>query len=273
MNMGFGSVIRRVGNIASSSLNTFLWKTLRPAMNSATGIPITLSSRSDWDAFSEIWVSGEYDQAITEAFRAVQDTRPVRVVDLGANVGLFSLRCIEVRNRLFPGLAIDITAVEGVARTFAILSRNLAPQRNDETRLSARHGLVGERSGTGQIYDHAYAGANSVVPAGGKVSVLGFRAAHAVTSQYIDLESLLPPDLPLDLIKCDIEGSEGAFLRNYGNLVARARQLIIELHPRHCDAEECRQVLAAAGLRREQTLRTSPETVLETWAACAEQPR
>src|SRR5689334_22642530 len=62
--MGLRSLIQRISNLASGMLNDFLWKHLRPTTVSPSGLPITLSSLSDWDIFSEIWVSGEYDEPI-----------------------------------------------------------------------------------------------------------------------------------------------------------------------------------------------------------------
>jgi len=258
-------LFRRVSKIALGAWSDFLWTRLRPTTISRTGLPLTLSSLSDWDVFAEIWVSGEYDEPILSALNTASATEPIRIIDLGANVGLFSLRCVELRNRNAPGQPLEIIAVEGVPRVFRTLTRNLAAQRSTVS-LSLYLGLIGEKSGSSHIYDSPYAGVNAVVSADGKISILPFRGAHAVRSTYLDLESVLPPDVQIDLLKCDIEGSESVFLRTYPQVLARTRLLVIEFHPLHCDIDACRRSLAASGLEREKILRTSPTTVLEMYA-------
>jgi FkbM family methyltransferase len=237
---------------------------MRPTTRSRSGLPLTLTSLSDWDVFSEIWVSGEYDKPIQCALNAARPNAPVRIVDLGANVGLFSLRCIELRNDRDPQQSLEIVAVEAVPRIFQILKHNLQSP-GGEVSLSLHQGLVGERSGTAQIYDQPYGCANTVVPSNGKTSMLPFRGAHAIQSAYLDLENILPPGLAIDLLKCDIEGSESAFLPNYPRILDRTRFLAIEFHPLHCQIEECRRTLTAAGFEREDILRTGSTVVLETY--------
>jgi FkbM family methyltransferase len=188
----------------------------------------------------------------------------VRIVDLGANIGLFSLRCIELRNRHHPDQPLDIVAVEGAPRVFRQLTQNL-PANGTNLSLSLYQGLVGERQGVAYIYDRSYACTNAVVPTNGKTSILPFRGAHAVRSTYLDVDSILPPDVQVHLLKCDIEGSESVFLQTYPQILARTRVLVIELHPLHCDIAECRRSLAACGLQRESILRRGPTVVLETY--------
>jgi FkbM family methyltransferase len=265
--MSTASILQRVANIAGAARNASLWRRLRPAMTSRTGLPIVISSLSEWDIFSEIWVSNEYDEPVSEALNAAGANDVVQIVDLGANVGFFSLRCVELRNLRRPHQRLEITAVEGVARTFQTLTRNLADLQDGRTSVALHHGLVGQRSGVARIYDRAYSGANTVVPANGRTSSMPFRGAHAVSGSYMDLETVLPPGGPIDLLKCDIEGSEAAFLRNYSELLKRTRRIVIEIHPQHCRPAECRELLAAAGLRQDETLRSNSSMILETYSA------
>jgi hypothetical protein len=159
--------------------------------------------------------------------------------------------------------------VEAVPRIFQILARNLhmpegsAPGRN--VSVSLHEGLVGKRGGMGKIYDQTYGCANAVVPANAKTSILPFRGAHAVPSAYLDLESILPPKVPIDLPKCAIEGSESVFLASYPEILARTRLLALEFHPLHCQVEECRQMVTASGFELDGILRSGPTAVLETY--------
>jgi FkbM family methyltransferase len=263
------SPFQRVSNIALSAWSGFLWRQVRPSTYSRSGLPLTLRSLSDWDVFSEIWVSGEYDGPIQRTLEQASAHGPVRIVDLGANVGLFSLRCMELRNSHDPQQSLEIVAVEAVPRIFQILERNLrAREGNPASRnvsVSLHQGLVGKKSGMGQIYDQSYGCANAVVPANAKTSILPFRGAHAVPSAYLDLESILPPKAPIDLLKCDIEGSESVFLASYPEILSRTRLLAIEFHPLHCQVEECRQMVTASGFELDGILRNGPTAVLETY--------
>ncbi len=260
---------QRASHIALNAWSEFLWKQVRPTTISRSGIPLTLAGLSDWDVFSEIWISGEYDEPIRRAFDAAPANQPVRIVDLGANIGLFSLRCVELRNWKDPRQPLEIVGIEAVPRTFRVLQRNLhALDANTASRnvsVSLRQGLVGKRSGMGKIYDQPYGCANTVVPADGKTSILPFRGAHAVPSAYLDLESILPPKVPIDLLKCDIEGSESVFLPSYPEILARTRFLAIELHPLHCQIEECRRTIMASGMELESVLLTGPTAVVEMY--------
>ncbi len=186
----------------------------------------------------------------------------MRIVDLGANIGLFSLRCIELRNRHHPDQPLDVIAVEGVPRVFRQLTQNL-PHNGTNLSLSLYQGLIGQRHGVAYIYDNSYAGANAVVPTNGKTSILPFRGAHAVRSTYVDLQGILPLNVPIDLLKCDIEGAESAFLRNYSQLLVRTKVIAIELHPLHCDVEDCRRLLALSGFEREKILKEGPTLIME----------
>ena len=233
-------------------------------MLSQTGLVLRLSSLSDWDIFSEIWVSGAYDEPVLRVLDAARIAEPVRIVDLGANVGLFSLRCVELRNQNGRNQPLDIIAVEGVPRVFRILQRNLVARDNDIS-LSLYHGLIGKRSGIAQIQDNFYAGANAVVRSGGRTRYCPFAAAmlsRVLTSIW---RAVLWPGLQIDLLKCDIEGSEFDFLANYPHILARTRILVIEFHPLHCDVAECRRLLAANGLEREAILRATPDVILEMY--------
>jgi len=251
---------------AAAVRDAFFWKTLSPTVVSKTGIHLTLTNRSDWDIFSEIWIQGEYDSAISRAFEACSPDKTVTIVDLGANIGLFSLRCLELARSSTVARTVSITAVEGVPRVWRLLRRNLQSLDTIGSSLTAHLGIVGgQRNGVANIYDGTYRGANTVVPKGGPISRLPFRGAHAVTGRYIDLDDIVPRDAIVDLLKCDIEGSEGALLASYEDLLKRTRVVVIELHPLHCDPAECRRLLARYGFRTGEVLRTTPTIILETY--------
>jgi hypothetical protein len=152
----------------------FEWLDLRWKTRSL--VHLHVATFEDWILYNEIFVNGEYDHAIALAVDAARDDgSPLQVVDLGANVGYFTLRAVDhVLGRGGAVESLTITAVEP----------NLAHAREYEARvlhangLAARarvvRGVVGERHGTA-AFD------------GGRI-VAAHDGARAFVS-YVDLSS------------------------------------------------------------------------------------
>jgi len=62
----------------------------------------------------------------------------------------------------------------------------------------------------------------------------------------------------IGLLKCDIEGAELVFLKNYPRLLERTDIAVLELHPQLCNQEECISLLRAAGLVTQTVLVQKP---------------
>ena len=58
----------------------------------------------------------------------------------------------------------------------------------------------------------------------------------------------------IDLLKCDIEGSESAFLRNYSGILRRTRVAVFEFHQPECPLEAETRALMEAGFSRSTLL-------------------
>jgi FkbM family methyltransferase len=227
-------------------------------MTCGSGVQLRVRSDSDWDVLQEIYIDCDYDDTIQAAFRVSSDPE-IRVLDLGANVGFFSLRCIDLYRQAQMPKPLKIVALEGAPGTFTELESRVGACSGDGVSVVARQGLVGLRTGEGQIYTSPFvSNTNGVVPAGGKTSRIPVLGRHAEKSAYIDLLSLIPKAEPVDLVKCDIEGSELDFLHNYADLLRRTRFLVIEVHPRHCNAEECYQMLRSYGFQLIRDIRVYP---------------
>jgi predicted O-methyltransferase YrrM len=76
--------------------------------------------------FNDVFVDEGYDIALSKL--ALQQQRPIELLDLGANVGYFSLRAADALLR--QGVEFRITAVEGNPRTYQALRRRLLQERN-----------------------------------------------------------------------------------------------------------------------------------------------
>ena len=214
-----------------------------------SGVQIRIDDQSDWTIYNDIFVKSEYDLPIDDTLNHAS-TQPIRVLDLGANVGFFSLRLLD-RARLLghPDTSIHITMVEGSPRNARILAQRTRIGGLDPETTIIVHGLVGTREGVGHLTQHASSGMSNILS--------GDMLASPVS--FVDIESLADDGIPINLLKCDIEGSELLFLENYPNLLRRCERAVFEFHPLLCDVERCKQLLQDAGLATMKTLRSAED--------------
>ena len=216
-------------------------------------VRVSIASASDWAVYNEVFVDGEYDRAI-QTVVASSVARPL-VVDLGANVGYFALRFTDLGSRERGSETFELISVEGTAHTYAQLERHL-DQPAIAGRCVARHGLVGQRTGSARISTSALTGMNSI------------RTRQSFSREevpFVDLERLLP-DRPISLLKCDIEGAEEMFCETYPDLLRRVTTLVIELHPQINDENRCRDLLRDAGLVHHRVARRYDEGSVEIFS-------
>jgi FkbM family methyltransferase len=193
-------IFRKLARLVGGLRRDRYWRRLKPSITLDSGVTVRLKSESDWFVFGEIFVRQDYDSALKRVFADPGTARPIRILDLGANSGLFSLRCLDIAANL--GKEVSLTAVEGSPPTFATLKANMKPHGS----ARAFHGLVGQLSGSALIYASRNAFTNRIVADGEKASPLPFLDRTAFSVPYIDLDALCSS--PVDLIKCDIEGAE-----------------------------------------------------------------
>jgi FkbM family methyltransferase len=201
-----------------------------------------------------IFGDGEYDIPIRRAIERTRRSNELNVLDLGANVGFFALRLLDtVARECGRDARIAATLVEGSPSNAAELRRRLG----SVPRVDIVHGLAGRRDGRAHIFEHAFHAANSVN------NPVMAREGKRTDVAYVDIAALTARMPRIDLLKCDIEGSELDFLESYPDVLARTDAVVLELHPGICDAGRCRQVLDAAGLRKASTLREAADQSVE----------
>jgi FkbM family methyltransferase len=220
-----------------SAIRNATWQALRLDWQLHSGLLAQIDTASDWYIFNEIFVDADYDEAIERVLGDPATGRRLKILDLGANVGFFSLRVIHKARDEFDNIPLHITAVEGNPRTFEMLKARITA--NDlSNSVEPVHGLVGPRAGIGTITDMDFSG-NNTLQAEGRTEL--------VEVPYVDLLAILGNG-EIDLLKCDIEGSELLFAENYSDLLANVRVAVFELHPTVCDTEQCLRLLRDAGL-------------------------
>lgn len=232
--------VRRTVRRARQVWRDLLWHSLHPVHVLGSSLRVELDSRADWMLFNDIFVEGEYDPAISLVTAAAP--KDPLVLDLGANVGFFSLRFADRWLSAFGDRTpFRIAAVEGVPRLVREYDRRLS-QPALKGRISSHCGLVGQRSGVAEVTAPRFHVTGSIGPSS--------RWVKRFRVQYLDLEHLLNPMERVALLKCDVEGAEQDFLDTYPELLERVDHAVFELHPERCDVPRCRKLLSDYGLTR-----------------------
>jgi FkbM family methyltransferase len=135
--------------------------------------------------------------------------------------------------------------VEGSATLCQALYRRVGRQCKSLFQVEIVNGLIGKRNGAGVLYEFDDHGLNSVSRKNGKRNEVSF---VNLSEKYEDISRI-------DLVKCDIEGSELEFLKNYHDLLLKARSVVIEFHPELCDQKECERILKSMGFTLHELIR------------------
>lgn len=210
-----------------------------------SGLRLRVKDHPDWAVFSEVFVDGGYDRPIRDAIAdhaASGAGRPLTVLDLGANAGFFTLRVVDLLRREAPGAEARVVAVEAGDRPARKYRARVFGDNGLGREARLVRGLVGRRTGSARFVEYpATTNSNVFDETLGTASV-----------PYVDLEDYAEPG-PIDLVKCDIEGSEQAFLESYGPLLSRTRRIVVELHEAFVDYGACRDLLREAGFTLRET--------------------
>ncbi|PYI93057.1 MAG: hypothetical protein DME97_07045 [Verrucomicrobia bacterium] len=166
---------------------------------------------TDWYVANEIIEEGEYDR--------VKEWNPQAfdsVIDLGANIGL----SVKLFADLSPNAVIK--AIEPDDNNLAVLTVNLAESRIED-RVVVIRGFVGAESGTAGIDSSSGEWGIKMTRGDQKVSVPVYSM-----SQIMDEK---PAFNAVDLLKCDVEGTEAELFCDCADWITRIRYAIVETHP------------------------------------------
>ncbi len=198
----------------------------------------------------ELFWWGFYDppDAVARRLDGAAAERPLRAVDLGANVGLFGVLCVS----RWPGA--QITALEPDPDNAAVCARAIAANG-----AAATWQLIEACAGTQPGSAH-FAGGQ-----GAQSHVVDHAGPDIRTVPTVDV---LPLMADADVVKIDIEGSEWPLLAD-PRLALVAGAVLLEYHPTgaptgdpHGDAE---RLMRAAGFT-EYTARHMPDEHGIAWA-------
>ncbi|MCW2999644.1 MAG: FkbM family methyltransferase [Solirubrobacterales bacterium] len=177
-------------------------------------------------AHAQLILSGELEIPVQEALR--RTIAPgATVYDIGANIGFFAQLAAR-----FAGAGGRVLAFEPVP-AIAELVREAAQRSQLSGRIEVRAQAVAARSGTEQLYvvdDASWSHLASRGNPGGAVLTID---VPVVTLDEVVAAGAPPPDV----IKLDVEGSEGDVLRGAHDVLRRHRPaIVLELHDTQPDA-------------------------------------
>ncbi len=183
--------------------------------------------------FREVFLERCYRPLIAALELEPPQSRPMRILDLGANVGLAALDFLMV----YP--TAHLLCVEPEPGNFGQLAKNLAGF--GAARITLLQAFAGGDSGVGFLDNGC----------GGE---WGFQlrrapaASNGTAIPVLDLPAILDTAGwdHVDLVKCDIEGSEAELFAVAEQWIDRAAALIVELHAPYTAADLERHL---AGLR------------------------
>jgi len=228
--------------IKSRLLYQSLYRVLKLEHTLRSGLTLKVASKGEWWTYNDIFVDGEYDVPIQMALKGRSPTRSFVVLDLGANVGYFAARVLDlIGQQELESVRPDITMVEGSPEVFLELEKRVRSQHRIAMSVRLIHGLVGQAGGSALIREGAVHVKNTIVDV---------PARNGAKVDFADLDSLMAERPEIDLLKCDIEGAEWAFIKNYAGLLNKVRHAVFELHHDQCDTKECVKMLEALGFHQ-----------------------
>ena len=167
-------------------------------------------------------VVDRYEQATTELFRQTIKADMV-VVDVGANVGYFSLLSAEL-----VGSGGKVYAFEPEPNNYELLTKNI--ELNSYSNVQPMQMAVSDECGFTQLFLSSLdSGSHSIYNAGAR----GVRGTHLVSTTTLDAFLTGEAWPNVDLVKIDVEGAELKVLAGMERLTERphAFDLIIEFCP------------------------------------------
>jgi FkbM family methyltransferase len=223
-----------------------IWIFLKAKWQLRSGIAIVIQNDSDWFVYNEIFCNKEYDDAINLFLKNVP-VNPL-IVDLGANVGYFALKMADELK--FAGAKdFQIVSLEASPLNFTVLQQRVQ-QPALSKHVKAYVGMAGYKTGSESIGHSAQHYGHSTFSEKSN--------AKKIVVDYVNIETLLPVGKTIDFLKCDIEGSEEIFIKEYNELLMRTNMAVFEWHEGVVNVEHCRTMLQELGFRSKGILKEDP---------------
>lgn len=243
---------------AKSQIEKLSGKNLNLEWTLKSGLTAKVKNHAEWVIYNDIFVDKEYDLPIEITLEKAANNCSdlISILDIGANVGFFTLRFADLacQNFLSSKINFQVTLIEGSPTIYKELKSRLSEEPFFNKKTTVVHGLVGELKGSAKIFESDFHVMNSLISDSKK---------GGIDVNYIDVNTLWSKNNKIDLLKCDIEGSELRFIENYKELLLQANLAVFELHHDKCDTNRCREILKSVGFKNNEKLRETPTFSVE----------
>ena len=245
-----------------STIKHHLWRVITQRMHFdfrlRSGIDVIVRNYADWCTYNDLFVNGEYSDAITDAiaeWKPAAETEPLCVLDLGANTGYFTLQLADMFLQKCPLGTLKVRLVEASPKVATELRRRLVI-KDSRVVPTVINGLAGKREGSAELN----LGKEDTVNFVGEAADLWGRSRGAEVVPYLDLDATTSDMPAIHLIKCDIEGSEFSLIESYPALLGKTRRVVIEFHSPFGDIPRATETMRSLGFTKTVTLRESTLT-------------
>ncbi|CAN5577528.1 hypothetical protein BH10BAC4_BH10BAC4_21230 [soil metagenome] len=217
------------------------------------GVRIDIKNEMERRIYNDIFVDGDYDEAILKLISTAEET--LTVLDLGSNVMFFTFRLIQLASEKPSKSHYSIHCIEASDKLVSESHRRIQNSHfsTERFQINIHQGLLGEPGGHSTFYHFKDHGLSSVFRKNGKPETISF----------INVSDLLKGANKIDLLKCDIEGSEGDFITHYGDILKKTSIAIFEFHFEYCSLEACISIIQKTGLIYSKIIRESPQSRIE----------
>lgn len=197
-------------------LKTHYYREFNISIPLKNGYWAQLFEPDSYDSFSEIFIKEEYKSFLPKEI-------PSKVIDLGSHYGFFSLWLQSI----YPESKLQSLLIEPSSLCFHSLKK-LACNEKLYGRFIHLAQVIGNPSEQNSIFYERPFMASSALP--NSIDIQEKSRSIDVLSIENITQKIAPP---YDLIKCDIEGAEWAFLEHYQPIIKSTKTLIMEWHSWH----------------------------------------
>jgi FkbM family methyltransferase len=189
------------------------------------------------------------------------------VLDIGANIGLFSIVMGDL-----VGPEGRVHAFEPLQQNLTLLERSIRENRM-EARITVRRALVGDAAGERQLVSLSLQ-EGAMNSGGAYLQTPGTPVPAGHTVESVPMVTLDTEDIrsPVSFIKIDVEGAEPFVFRGAKRLLAADRPVILcEINPRQlervagCTGSDFIAELAALGYQCFELESGSPAALIDRW--------
>jgi FkbM family methyltransferase len=190
------------------------------------GTKLKINSFMDHLVYKEIFIDKIYDSFILHAFNNISDKNgSIRIFDLGANIGFFTVRCCEIWKQIQIGSRLDFVIYEPSENCIGSLKENLKVFDQSTVSFDIRNKLVGKKTGWDWFIEDKDHHLGQCIS--DEIEKSGNRYSRKINYHNLSQDLSLSK---IDLLKCDIEGNEVEFLKNYKSYLKKVSSIIIETH-------------------------------------------